>query len=73
MTPDIAGDGKDRIILRAIIAMAKALGLLIIAEGVQKPEELAMLQAEGCDFFQGFLRAPPLAPQKFAAMASELV
>lgn len=73
MTPDIAGDGKDRIILRAIIAMAKALGLLIIAEGVQKPEELAMLKAEGCDFFQGFLRAPPLTPQKFEAMALELV
>ena len=73
MTPDIAGDGKDRIILRAIIAMAKALGLLIIAEGVQKPDELAMLQDEGCDFFQGFLRAPPMTPQKFEAMASDLV
>ncbi len=73
MTPDIAGDGKDRIILRAIIAMAKALGLLIIAEGVQKPDELAMLQEEGCDFFQGFLRAPPMTPQKFEAMASDLV
>lgn len=73
MTPDIGGNGKDRIILRAIIAMAKALGLLIIAEGVQKPEELEMLKAEGCDFFQGFLRAPALSPQKFEAMASDLV
>ena len=73
MTPDIAGDGKDRIILRAIIAMAKALGLLIIAEGVQKPEELDMLKAEGCDYFQGFLRAPPLTPEKFEALARDLV
>ncbi|MFN3619614.1 EAL domain-containing protein [Sphingorhabdus sp.] len=73
MTPDIAGNGKDRIILRAIIAMTKALGLLIIAEGVEKPEELEMLKIEGCDYFQGFLRAPPLTPQEFAAMARDLV
>lgn len=69
MTPDIAGDGKDRIILRAIIAMSKALGLLIIAEGVEKPEELEMLKAEGCDFFQGYLRAPPLSPDAFTPFA----
>lgn len=69
MTPDISGGGKDRIILRAIIAMAKALGLLIIAEGVEREEELAMLKAEDCDFFQGFLRAPPLTPEAFTAFA----
>lgn len=69
MTPDIIGTGKDRIILRAIIAMAKALGLAIIAEGVEKPEELKMLEAEGCDFFQGYLRAPPLTPADFERFA----
>lgn len=73
MTPDIAGNGKDRIILRAIIAMAKALGLLIIAEGVEKQEELEMLKAEGCDYFQGYLCAPPLTPDRFAALARDLV
>jgi EAL domain-containing protein (putative c-di-GMP-specific phosphodiesterase class I)/GGDEF domain-containing protein len=73
MTPDITGNGKDRIILRAIIAMAKALELLIIAEGVQEQEELEMLKAEGCDFFQGYLRAPPLTPENFEALARDLV
>lgn len=73
MTPDIAGGGKDRIILRAIIAMAKALDLLIIAEGVERPEELEMLKIERCDYFQGFLRAPPLNPEAFNAMALQLV
>ena len=73
MTPDIAGESKDRIILRAIIAMAKALGLLIIAEGVERAEELEMLKAEGCDFFQGYLRALPLNPEAFKAMALQLV
>jgi diguanylate cyclase (GGDEF)-like protein len=69
MTPDISGGGKDRIILRAIIAMAKALDLLIIAEGVEREEELAMLKAEDCDYFQGFLRAPPLTPEAFTGFA----
>jgi diguanylate cyclase len=69
MTPDIVGTGKDRVIMRAIIAMAKALGLAIIAEGVERVEELEMLKAEGCDYFQGFLRAPPLAPDDFERFA----
>ncbi len=69
MTPDIVGTGKDRVILRAIIAMAKALELKIVAEGVEREEELAMLKTEGCDYFQGFLRAPALAPAEFEKFA----
>ncbi len=69
MTPDIVGAGKDRIILRAIIAMAKALELKIVAEGVEREEELTMLKAEGCDYFQGYLRAPALAPAEFETFA----
>ena len=69
MTPDISGTGKDRIVLRAIIAMAKALELKIIAEGVEREEELAMLKTEGCDYFQGYLRSPPLSPDDFERFA----
>jgi diguanylate cyclase len=69
MTPDINGTGKDRIILRAIIAMGQALGLKIIAEGVEQEEELQMLAAEGCDYFQGFLRSQPLTPDDFERFA----
>ncbi|MEP7350493.1 MAG: bifunctional diguanylate cyclase/phosphodiesterase [Sphingorhabdus sp.] len=69
MTPDISGTGKDRIVLRAIIAMAKALELKIIAEGVEREEELAMLKAEGCDYFQGYLRSAPLSPTDFERFA----
>jgi diguanylate cyclase len=69
MTPDISGTGKDRIVLRAIIAMGKALGLQIIAEGVEKEAELEMLKAEDCDYFQGFLRSPALTAEAFADFA----
>jgi diguanylate cyclase len=69
MTPDIAGTGKDRIVLRAIIAMGQALELKIIAEGVESESELDMLRAEGCDYFQGFLRSPPLSAEEFERFA----
>ena len=69
MTPDISGTGKDRIVLRAIIAMGQALGLKIIAEGVERAEELEMLKAEGCDFFQGYLRSEPLSADEFERFA----
>jgi EAL domain-containing protein (putative c-di-GMP-specific phosphodiesterase class I) len=69
MTPDIGGQGKERIVLRAIIAMGKALGLQIIAEGVEREAELEMLRAEGCDYYQGFLRSPALAPHAFVDFA----
>jgi diguanylate cyclase len=69
MTPDISGTGKDRIVLRAIIAMGQALGLKIIAEGVERSEELEMLKAEGCDYFQGYLRSEPLSADEFERFA----
>jgi diguanylate cyclase len=69
MTPDISGTGKDRIVLRAIIAMGQALGLKIIAEGVERNEELEMLKAEGCDYFQGYLRSEPLSADEFERFA----
>jgi diguanylate cyclase len=69
MTPDISGTGKDRIVLRAIIAMGQALGLKIIAEGVERVEELEMLKAEGCDLFQGYLRSVPLNADDFEKFA----
>jgi diguanylate cyclase (GGDEF)-like protein len=69
IVPDIDGQGKDRIIVRAIIAMGHALDLKIIAEGVERQAELDVLKAEGCDYFQGFLRSQPLSPDEFALFA----
>jgi EAL domain-containing protein (putative c-di-GMP-specific phosphodiesterase class I) len=69
MVPDIDGQGKDRIIVRAIIAMGHALDLQIIAEGVERQAELEVLRAEGCDYFQGYLRSQPLAPDEFTGFA----
>ena len=43
-----------------IIAMAKALGLKTVAEGVETEEQLAFLHANGCDTVQGYYFSPPL-------------
>lgn len=66
---DIESDPRDRAILSAMVAMARALGLKVIAEGVEGQGQLAILQAEGCDLFQGFLRAGPMGAADFAALA----
>ncbi len=56
---------KDLAVLRAIIAMAKALGLEIIAEGIETEAQCDLIAREGCDYFQGFLRAAPLVQAEF--------
>ncbi|MVW76851.1 EAL domain-containing protein [Pseudomonas xionganensis] len=54
-------------IVRAILAMAVGLGLEVIAEGVETPEQQACLRDNGCQHFQGYLFGKPLAVEAFEA------
>jgi EAL domain-containing protein (putative c-di-GMP-specific phosphodiesterase class I) len=56
---------SDAGIVRAILQMARALGMKVIAEGVETEPQRQFLQAEGCDEFQGWLFAPALDPLSF--------
>jgi predicted signal transduction protein with EAL and GGDEF domain len=67
---DIAHDPRDRAIVAAMIAMARALDLKVIAEGIETEAQLAVLAEEGCDVFQGFLRSGPVSAEEFAALAA---
>jgi len=51
----------DYALCEAIITMAHKLGMKVIAEGVETPEQMRLLREAGCDFGQGFLfsRAVP--------------
>ena len=60
LAQDIAGSPRDRIVVRGVIDMARSLGLAVIAEGVETPEQLDLLAREGCQYYQGFLCAGPL-------------
>ena len=51
---------EDAELTRAIVAMAQALGLTVLAEGVERQEQLDFLSALGCDLAQGFLFSTPL-------------
>ncbi len=63
----IEGSDRDREIIGAITAMAHALGMLVVGEGIETDRQLGELTALGCDEGQGFLLARPLPPGKIAA------
>lgn len=62
---DIYLNMDDREITRAIIHMARGLGLKTIAEGVEKAEQLAFLKNEGCDEIQGYYYSRPCTVEEF--------
>lgn len=53
-------DEADLAIVRAIITLARAMGLGVVAEGVETQEQLGVLRALGCEQAQGFLFSPPV-------------
>ena len=62
---DICVDSSDHTIVSTIIAMARSLHLNVIAEGVETPEQLALLRASDCTQFQGYLFGLPLPLEQF--------
>ena len=62
-------DGSDAaIVVDAVISLGKSLQHKVIAEGVETREQLAFLQAHGCDEGQGFYFSRPLVAQQFARL-----
>ena len=60
---DIGGDAKNEQLLEIMIGLAHRIGARVVAEGVERPEQLAWLQKSGCDFIQGYLIGRPAAPE----------
>ncbi|MEX2658447.1 MAG: EAL domain-containing protein, partial [Acidimicrobiales bacterium] len=52
-------DRGDEVMVRAIVGLAAALGLEVVAEGVETPEQLAVLRSLGCHRAQGYLFGRP--------------
>ena len=69
---DIPGDAGDAALTRAIIAMGHSLGLHVVAEGVERRDQLDFLRAEGCDEYQGYYFAKPLPEAAVTALLLKL-
>ena len=73
MVADLVGGSRDRIVVKAMIGLARELGLDVIVEGVETSAQLALLADWGCDRYQGFLGAGSLdepALARFVAAAN---
>jgi diguanylate cyclase (GGDEF)-like protein/PAS domain S-box-containing protein len=62
---NINSSSEDAIVVSAVIAMGKSLNHRVIAEGVETQEQLAFLQAHGCEEGQGYYFSRPLPGQQF--------
>ncbi len=65
---DIATDPNDASIVQTIIAMADALGLTVIAEGVETKAQHEFLELRGCNAYQGYLFGKPVPIEEFAIL-----
>jgi len=69
---DIASDPNDAAIVHTIIAMTEALGLNVIAEGVETEAQREFLDKHGCHAFQGYLFSKPIEVKQFEALLGKL-
>lgn len=64
---DLVGGRRAQIVVKAMIALARELELHVLVEGVEDPEQLALLKEWGCDSYQGFLGAKAMGEEELAA------
>jgi len=68
--PDQAGDTQ---IVTTILALAKGLGMEVIAEGIETREQYDFLREHGCEFGQGYLMSRPQAASELADLLDQKV
>ncbi|MBO0823710.1 MAG: EAL domain-containing protein, partial [Actinobacteria bacterium] len=68
----VAGLGRDgtlAMLTRTIVQVGHDLGIEIVAEGIERPEQLELLRAMGCGLGQGYLVARPMEAQRIESLA----
>ncbi len=68
---DITTDQDDKALVTAILAMAQSLGIRVVAEGVELPEQLDFIRNKGCEEYQGYYFSKPCPAEDLDAMLSE--
>lgn len=69
MIEGIEQDARDRAVLQAIVALARALELEVVAEGIETEGQRHIAAREGCGHYQGFLRSQPVTPSSLLKLA----
>jgi diguanylate cyclase (GGDEF)-like protein len=69
-TRSLDGSDRDRIVVRAIVDLARALGLLVVAEGIEKEQQLGRLKELGVATWQGFLKSGPVPADQLPGLLS---
>lgn len=69
MVDGVPEDAKALAVLRAIMQLGRALDLTIYAGGIESEAQRVAVAAEGCDYWQGFLRAEPMPSDGVMALA----
>lgn len=69
---DLETDNSGRTLVEAIVAMATSLGLEVVAEGVESPAQMALLQQMGCRYAQGYHFSRPLPAKDFTSAAARI-
>ena len=65
---EMAADARSKRLVSIIVSIARAFGLVVVAEGVESQDQLGTLWQLGCDQSQGYLHSKPLPAQQFAAL-----
>jgi diguanylate cyclase (GGDEF)-like protein len=68
---DVNKDPSDAAIVSSVIAMAHNLNLKVVAEGVERKEQLDFLTRQGCDIVQGYYFSKPLPPESLELYLAE--
>jgi len=64
---ELSQGGENMAIVVAILGVAKALGMQVVAEGIETSAQLALLRERGCELGQGYHISRPMMAQDFAA------
>jgi EAL domain-containing protein (putative c-di-GMP-specific phosphodiesterase class I) len=68
---DIPGDADDAAIAGAVIALAHSMGLTVVAEGVETPQQRDFLRGQHCDHAQGYYFSEPVSAAALARLLDD--
>lgn len=70
MLDGVLDDERDLAVFRAIKAMADALDLSVLVEGIENEDQRELMRAEACEYYQGFVRAQPMDASRFLELVT---